>query len=78
MHDTVIRSGTIFDGTGAAAFAGDVAIDSGLITQVGIAGFLATDGRTVPSRKILGKFLDAVVVASPAPAAYSQKIAFQE
>src|ERR1700747_14311 len=35
MHDTVIRGGTILDGTGAAAFAGDVAIDSGLITQVG-------------------------------------------
>jgi N-acyl-D-amino-acid deacylase len=35
VHDTVIRGGTILDGTGAPAFAGDVAIDGGLITQVG-------------------------------------------
>ncbi|MDB5382775.1 MAG: amidohydrolase [Rhodospirillales bacterium] len=35
MHDTVIRGGTIVDGTGAPAFVGDVAIDNGLITQVG-------------------------------------------
>jgi N-acyl-D-aspartate/D-glutamate deacylase len=27
MHDISIRGGTILDGTGAAAFAGDVAID---------------------------------------------------
>jgi imidazolonepropionase-like amidohydrolase len=35
IRDTVIRGGTIFDGAGAAAFAGDIAIDSGLITHVG-------------------------------------------
>jgi N-acyl-D-amino-acid deacylase len=27
MHDIVIRGGTILDGTGAAEFVGDVAID---------------------------------------------------
>jgi N-acyl-D-aspartate/D-glutamate deacylase len=27
MHDIVIRGGTILDGIGAAAFAGDLAID---------------------------------------------------
>jgi len=35
MHDIVIRGGTIVDGTGGDAFAGDVAIDGGIITQVG-------------------------------------------
>ena len=35
MHDLVIRGGTIVDGTGVAAFTGDVAIDDGLITAVG-------------------------------------------
>ncbi len=35
MHDIVIRGGTILDGTGADAFAGDVAIDDGRITAVG-------------------------------------------
>jgi N-acyl-D-aspartate/D-glutamate deacylase len=35
MHDIVIRGGTILDGTGAAAFAGDVAIDRDHLSQVG-------------------------------------------
>jgi N-acyl-D-amino-acid deacylase len=35
MHDIVIRGGTILDGTGSAAFAGDVAIDGARIAQVG-------------------------------------------
>ena len=35
MHDTVIRGGTIVDGTGKAAYAGDVALDCGVISQVG-------------------------------------------
>ncbi len=35
MHDTVIRGGTIIDGTGAPGFIGDVAIDGDRITQVG-------------------------------------------
>src|SRR5512135_814077 len=35
MHDLVICNGTIVDGTGAAAFAGDVAIDGGVIASVG-------------------------------------------
>jgi N-acyl-D-aspartate/D-glutamate deacylase len=35
MHDLVIRGGTIVDGTGAAAFTGDLAIDGGTVTQIG-------------------------------------------
>ncbi len=35
MHDMVIRGGTIVDGTGGARFTGDIAIDNGLISQVG-------------------------------------------
>jgi N-acyl-D-aspartate/D-glutamate deacylase len=35
MHDLIIRSGTIVDGTGRERFEGDVAIDDGAITAVG-------------------------------------------
>src|SRR4030081_1965458 len=35
MHDIVIRGGTIIDGTGKAAFSGDVAIAEGRIAAVG-------------------------------------------
>ena len=35
MHDLVIRNGTIVDGTGAARFVGDIAVDGGHITSVG-------------------------------------------
>ena len=35
MHDLVIRNGKIVDGSGKPAFAGDVAIDAGIITAVG-------------------------------------------
>jgi N-acyl-D-amino-acid deacylase len=35
MHDTVIRGGTIVDGTGKATYTGDVALDGQIITQVG-------------------------------------------
>src|SRR5438270_9798755 len=35
MHDTVIRAGTVVDGTGAPARTADVAVDDGVITAVG-------------------------------------------
>jgi N-acyl-D-aspartate/D-glutamate deacylase len=35
MHDTVIRGGTIIDGTGKPGFVGDIAVDGDRITQVG-------------------------------------------
>ena len=35
MHDLVIRGGTVVDGTGAARFVADVAIDGGVVTAIG-------------------------------------------
>jgi len=35
MHDLVIRGGTVVDGSGAPRFVADVAVDGGLITEVG-------------------------------------------
>jgi len=35
MHDLVIRNGTIVDGTGGPAFSGDVAVDDGVLTEIG-------------------------------------------
>ena len=35
MHDIVIRGGTVVDGSGAAPFTADVAIDNGKITAIG-------------------------------------------
>ncbi|MSO77517.1 MAG: D-aminoacylase [Alphaproteobacteria bacterium] len=43
MHDTVIRGGSIVDGTGQPAFNGDVAIDNGRIAAVG--------GKAGPARR---------------------------
>ena len=43
MHDTVIRGGTVIDGTGAAPFTGDVAIRDGVIAHVG--------GKAGPARR---------------------------
>ena len=35
MHDLVIRGGHVVDGTGAAPYRADVAVDDGQITEVG-------------------------------------------
>ena len=43
MHDTVIRSGTIVDGSGKPAYTGDVALEGGKIVQVG--------GKAGPARR---------------------------
>ena len=35
-HDVVIRNGTIVDGTGQPQFAGDIAVDGGSISEIGV------------------------------------------
>lgn len=35
MHDLLIRNGTIYDGSGSAPFAGDIAISDDVITEIG-------------------------------------------
>ena len=40
MYDLIIRNGNIVDGTGAAPFAGDVAVEGGVIVAVAPAGQL--------------------------------------
>ena len=51
MHDIVIRGGAILDGTGAAAFNGDLAIDGGTIAQVG--GKAGAARREIDARGLL-------------------------
>lgn len=53
MHDTVIRGGTIVDGSGGDAFTGDVAIDGGKISAVG--------GKAGPGRREIAA--DGLLVA---------------
>ena len=44
MHDLVIRGGSLIDGTGAPAQAGDIAIDQGRISRIGdLAGATAAE-----------------------------------
>ena len=43
MHDLVITGGTVIDGTGAPAFRADIAIDDGVITEIGT---VSEPGRT--------------------------------
>ena len=35
MFDTIIRGGTVIDGTGASGFTADVAIKDGVIAELG-------------------------------------------
>ena len=51
MHDLVIRNGRIVDGTGAPAFVGDVAIDGGVITEVGRADAPSQRSVDAPGRE---------------------------
>ncbi|MDA8368165.1 MAG: amidohydrolase family protein, partial [Actinomycetota bacterium] len=41
MHDLLIRGGTVVDGTGAPARTADVAVDGGIVTEVGHLGRVA-------------------------------------
>ena len=50
MHDTVIRGGTIVDGSGKPAYTGDVALEGGKIAQVG--------GKAGPARRVTPGWVD--------------------
>ena len=78
-HETIIRGGTVVDGTGAPARTADVAIDDGVITEVGKVdgtaertidadGLLVTPGlrrhpRALRRPGVVGRAHDPVVVA---------------
>src|SRR5215470_15908505 len=46
MHDLIIHGGTIVDGTGAARYVADIAVDGGLISAIGPSDAVG-DGREV-------------------------------
>ncbi len=50
-HELIITGGTVIDGSGAAAVAADVAIDAGLITEVG--AVTGPAGRTIDASGLL-------------------------
>ena len=45
MHDLIIKSGNIVDGTGNTKFTGDIAIDNGVITEVSATGKISGKAR---------------------------------
>lgn len=47
MYDLIVRGGTIVDGTGAAPFVGDIAIQDGKIAQIGFVGAKDSEARNV-------------------------------
>jgi N-acyl-D-aspartate/D-glutamate deacylase len=51
LHELIIRGGTVIDGTGAPARTADVAIDGGLITELGVVGGSAA--RTIDATGLL-------------------------
>ncbi|WP_296716213.1 amidohydrolase family protein [Erythrobacter sp.] len=58
QYDLIIRGGTIVDGTGAAAFAGDVAVKDGLIAAVGQISGTATEVIDATGKVVAPGFVD--------------------
>jgi N-acyl-D-aspartate/D-glutamate deacylase len=57
-HDLVIRNGTVIDGTGAAGFAADVAIDGDRITEIGVVTGRGTGEIDATGRHVTPGFVD--------------------
>ena len=57
-HDLVIRGGTIFDGTGAPGFIGDVAVKDGLIAAVGEVSGTGTEEIDAHGKIVTPGFVD--------------------
>ncbi len=57
-HDLVIRGGTVIDGTGAEARTADIAIDNGLVTQVGKVSASATQTLDAAGALVAPGFVD--------------------
>jgi N-acyl-D-amino-acid deacylase len=53
MHDLIIRGGTIVDGSGADRYSGDIAVQNGVVTEIGRI--------TAPARRVLDA--DGLIVA---------------
>jgi hypothetical protein len=51
-HDIVIRNGTIVDGSGRDPLVGDVAIDGGTITSVGVRALVAKSAESWARRDL--------------------------
>ena len=58
MHDLVIRGGTVVDGTGAAPFVADIAIDGETITKVGTVAEQGREEIDASGRLVTPGFVD--------------------
>jgi N-acyl-D-amino-acid deacylase len=59
MHDLTIRNATIYDGSGADAFVGDIAIDADRIADVGDVG-AGSDEIDATGRALCPGFIDVI------------------
>src|SRR6202000_2214005 len=58
-YDTIIKSGTIYDGTGAKPFAGDIAIQGDTIAAIGdLSGATATNTIDAKDKAVSPGFID--------------------
>ncbi|MSO91154.1 MAG: D-aminoacylase [Acetobacteraceae bacterium] len=58
QHDLVIRHGSIIDGTGAAPFAGDIAVSGGRITGIGVIAGTGTEEIDATGQIVTPGFVD--------------------
>jgi N-acyl-D-amino-acid deacylase len=58
MHDLVVRGGLVYDGSGGAPFQADIAVDQGLITEVGTVPETGTEEVDASGLIVTPGFLD--------------------